>query len=81
MTHVCVKVLKKIPLPRWCFHTRHMKQKIYIYIYQLIIIKGYYTIYNIKIYNQNIFSYKVIINTGWWLGHPSEKYDFVNWDD
>ena len=18
---------------------------------------------------------------GWWLGHPSEKYDFVNWDD
>ena len=21
------------------------------------------------------------IYTGWWLGHPSEKYDFVNWDD
>ena len=19
--------------------------------------------------------------TGWWLGHPSEKYEFVNWDD
>ena len=19
--------------------------------------------------------------TGWWLGHPSEEYDFVNWDD
>ena len=19
--------------------------------------------------------------TGWWLGHPSEKSDFVNWDD
>ena len=19
--------------------------------------------------------------SGWWLGHPSEKYDFVNWDD
>ena len=18
---------------------------------------------------------------GWWLGHPSEKYDFVSWDD
>ena len=18
---------------------------------------------------------------GWWLGHPSEKYEFVNWDD
>ena len=21
------------------------------------------------------------IFSGWWLGHPSEKYDFVNWDD
>ena len=21
------------------------------------------------------------IITGWWLGHPSEKYEFVNWDD
>ena len=21
------------------------------------------------------------ITTGWWLGHPSEKYEFVNWDD
>ena len=20
-------------------------------------------------------------STGWWLGHPSEKYEFVNWDD
>ena len=20
-------------------------------------------------------------NTGWWLGHPSEKYEFVSWDD
>ena len=20
-------------------------------------------------------------NPGWWLGHPSEKYEFVNWDD
>ena len=19
--------------------------------------------------------------TGWWLGHPSEKYEFVDWDD
>ena len=18
---------------------------------------------------------------GWWFGHPSEKYEFVNWDD
>ena len=22
-----------------------------------------------------------ITRTGWWLGHPSEKYEFVNWDD
>ena len=21
------------------------------------------------------------IRSGWWLGHPSKKYDFVNWDD
>jgi hypothetical protein len=20
-------------------------------------------------------------NTGWWLSHPSEKYEFVSWDD
>ena len=20
------------------------------------------------------------MKTGWWLGHPSEKYEFVNWD-
>ena len=19
--------------------------------------------------------------SGWWLGHPSETYEFVNWDD
>ena len=19
--------------------------------------------------------------SGWWLGHPSENYEFVNWDD
>ena len=19
--------------------------------------------------------------SGWWLSHPSEKYEFVNWDD
>ena len=22
-----------------------------------------------------------ICHPGWWLGHPSEKYEFVNWDD
>jgi len=22
-----------------------------------------------------------IKSTGWWLSHPSEKYDFVSWDD
>ena len=21
------------------------------------------------------------IYAGWWLGHPSEKYELVNWDD
>ena len=23
----------------------------------------------------------IFINTGWWLSHNSEKYDFVSWDD
>jgi hypothetical protein len=21
------------------------------------------------------------VKTGWWLTYPSEKYDFVSWDD
>ena len=29
-----------------------------------------------KIYNP-----WVITITGWWLSHPSEKYEFVSWDD
>ena len=27
------------------------------------------------------FSIYCSIYPGWWLGHPSEKYEFVNWDD
>jgi hypothetical protein len=23
----------------------------------------------------------LLINTGWWLTYPSEKYEFVSWDD
>ena len=23
----------------------------------------------------------IIYEYGWWLSHPSEKYEFVNWDD
>jgi hypothetical protein len=30
-------------------------------------------LYNNSCYNAN--------NTGWWLTYPSEKYDFVSWDD
>jgi len=22
-----------------------------------------------------------LYETGWWLSHPSEKYEFVSWDD
>ena len=25
--------------------------------------------------------YEELSIAGWWLGHPSEKYEFVNWDD
>ena len=38
---------------------------------------------DIMIYNHH-YQLSLLINhcfTGWWLGHPSEKYDFVNWDD
>ena len=33
--------------------------------------------------NLQMVSYRISPNTnpGWWLGHPSEKYEFVNWDD
>ena len=23
----------------------------------------------------------IYIDTGWWLTYPSEKYEFVSWDD
>ena len=29
-------------------------------------------------YNFNNHTYNY---TGWWLSHPSEKYELVNWDD
>ena len=22
-----------------------------------------------------------VLKTGWWLSHPFEKYEFVNWDE
>ena len=28
-----------------------------------------------------LYQLYIYIYTGWWLGHPSEKYEFVNWDD
>jgi hypothetical protein len=24
--------------------------------------------------------YQYTVYTGWWLSHPSEKYEFVSWD-
>ena len=27
------------------------------------------------------FSIYIYIYTGWWLTYPSEKYEFVSWDD
>ena len=32
-------------------------------------------------HNPHIWMHNIIFSTGWWLGHPSEKYEFVNWDD
>ena len=25
--------------------------------------------------------YNIYIHTGWWYTYPSEKYEFVSWDD
>ena len=33
----------------------------------------------INVIEQYLRSYETM--SGWWLGHPSEKYEFVNWDD
>ena len=33
-----------------------------------------------KSHSWAIFSYQ-LSDTGWWLTHPTEKYEFVNWDD
>ena len=38
-------------------------------------------VYNDHIGREQIYLPAWPISTGWWLGHPSEKYDFVNWDD
>ena len=39
---------------------------------QLVEIIGLYILYN------TIYIYMI---TGWWYTYPSEKYDFVSWDD
>ena len=28
-----------------------------------------------------LVDYIIYIQSGWWLSHPSEKYEFVSWDD
>ena len=33
----------------------------------------------LSFYKFYCYHYQII--TGWWLGHPSEKYEFVSWDD
>ena len=39
-------------------------------------------IHHQPIINPSSTHHQPIINQpGWWLGHPSEKYEFVNWDD
>ena len=36
----------------------------------------------VKIYEGRLVSkYFLKIKSDWWLGHPSEKYEFVTWDD
>ena len=52
------------------FHTYQVLLMLDIFM----IFRKYQTIY--------IYTYKLyLFIPGWWLGHPSEKYEFVNWDD
>jgi len=30
---------------------------------------------------ENKYTYNIYIYAGWWLSHPSEKYESVTWDD
>ena len=32
-------------------------------------------------YHHTIWPYILVIRTGWWYTYPSEKYEFVSWDD
>ena len=50
----------------------HTEMYIYIYIYMYVCIYIYIYIY-VCIY--------IYIYTGWWYTYPSEKYEFVSWDD
>ena len=52
-------------LNSWCIFPWH--PLIYM-IYMVISVSGYRGISNLN-------------RTGWWFSHPSEKYEFVNWDD
>ena len=61
----------------------------YIYIYTYYIYVYILYIYILYIYILYIINYIIYISifdhislvSGWWLSHPSEKYDFVSWGD
>ena len=36
------------------------------------------TLKNHRLNTRNVYA---TMSSGWWLGHPSEKYEFVSWDD
>ena len=41
----------------------------------------YLTRVNSEKHNFHSMDWLQVKSSGWWLGHPSEKYEFVNWDD
>ena len=60
----------------WIFQTHPRVSKNSDGIRLVMEFKGLYmTLYDY------IFQTLRLLKAGWWLGHPSEKYDFVNWDD
>jgi hypothetical protein len=47
-----------------------------------IVLPTLFILGDLKMISSTIIPLNTIkLMTGWWLSHPSEKYDFVSWDD
>ena len=51
---------------------------LFIYLLNYLFVCKYLYVLACEIYMSFTCMYNI---NNWWLGQPSEKYDFVNWDD